>query len=365
MLPVVWLLGASGVGKSTVGRQVLSAAAGAGVGAAFADADQLRLASGVAASETELIAAALPALSRGYRAHGARVLVVAGQADDPGHLERLLPGVPRERVLAVHLHADPDTVRTRVRRRGWRVDLADAAADHAARLDAGFADLRLDTAGRSPADLAARVAAALPAHLERTAAGPGDDGPPAPTRAPRRAVVLTGPGGVGLSTAGFGAFSRIARTGEPVGYLDAHQLGFLGTRSREDRLAPMRAAHTRAVAAVLARGGARTVVAGGDPLTVRSLLDAWRPGAVTVFWLHAPPADLAGRITRRARGEGPAIPGDHRAGLAGGALAAAVEAAVLESGRAGLRPRNAQVLDTGGMDAEQVADALAAALPRL
>ncbi|MFE6304582.1 hypothetical protein [Nocardiopsis sp. NPDC057823] len=358
MLPVVWLLGASGVGKSTVGYRMLSAAADAGVTAAFVDADQLRLAAGVTATETGLIASALPALSRGYRAHGAEVLVVAGQADGPGHLARLLPGVPRDRVLAVHLDADADTIRERVRRRGWLVGLADEAAEHAARLDPGAADVHVDTVGRSPADIAAQVAAAALGGPLRTTA---DDDAPAPGAAPRRTAVVTGPGGAGLSTAGFGAFSRIARAGEAVGYLDAHQLGFLGTRTRADRLAPLRAANTRVAAANLARGGAGTVLVSGDPRTARLLRRLWDPGDVAVFWLHASPAVLAERITRRARGDGPAIPGDHRAGLSGPALSAAVDAAVRESRLP--RPSGARVIDTDGLDAAQVAAAIAAALP--
>ena len=168
MLPVVWLLGTSGVGKSTTGYRMLSELHTAGVKAAFVDADQLRLASGIAAVETELIASALPALSRGYQTHGAQVLIVAGLAADLDHLSRLLPGVPSDRLLTVHLDADGDTIRERVHRRGWLVDLADDAVVYATQIDSDLADLHVDTTGRTPSDLAAQVAEAALAHVERT-----------------------------------------------------------------------------------------------------------------------------------------------------------------------------------------------------
>lgn len=357
-LPVVWLFGTPGVGKSTIGYRLLSSLGDAGLQAAYVDADQLRLAGNVSASETDLIASALPTLERGYRAYGAQVMIVGGLADDQSHLAALLSGIPREGVLAVHLGADADTIRERLRWRGWPVELVDKAVQYAERLDPGFADLHIDVTDKTPAILVAKIADAILAHLNQLT--PGKESPTAATPqpvVPRRIIFLTGPGGVGISTVGFETFSRLARAGEPAGYIDAHQLGFLGTGKREDRLAPMRAANARAVAGSLAAGGARTLVISGEPRTVRLLIDTWDT-TMQVFWLHASSAVLAERITLQSRGKGPQIPGDHRAGLTGPALAEAIASAINESGQSGLRPDGALVIDTSSMSPAQVADAI-------
>lgn len=368
VLPIIWLLGTSGAGKSTVGYRVLSHLADAGVTAAFVDADQLRLASALRATETDLIAASLPALMRNYRTHGAQALIVAGVVDDASHLARLLPGVSRHLVLAVRLDADGDTIRERVHRRGWLTELADTAVDYDARIASDLADLRLDTTGRSPSQLASQVAEVALAHSRQIVAASLDT--PArqqPTTATlKRMVAITGPGGVGVSTNGFQTFSLLARAGGPVGYLDTHQLGFLGTDVRSDHLGPLRSANAHAVAGSLACAGAETVVVSGDPRTIQLLLDAQHeePGKIgssASFWLDASASALAERLTVRARGGGPEIQGDHRAGLTGEALTATIAAAVHESQHEP-RPGTARTIDTSDLNPRQVAEAVLASL---
>lgn len=368
VLPIIWLLGTSGVGKSTVGYRVLSHLAAAGVTAAFVDADQVRLVSTIRVTETDLIAAALPALIRNYRAHGAQALIVAGVVDDTDHLARLLPEVPRLLIHTVQLDADDDTIRDRVHRRGWLTELADAAVDYAARIDPDLADLRLDTNGRSPSELANQVTDASLVHIQQNVSGSIDESArqrPITATAPRM-VAITGPGGVGVSTTGFQTFSLLARAGEAVGYIDAHQLGFLGTQVRGDHLGPLRGANSRAVAGCLARGGAETVVVSGDPRTIRLLIGAQHEesreiGSPALFWLDASSAALAERLTLRAQGGGPVIQGDHRVGLAGDALADAIAAAVYESEH-DPRPSGARTIETSDLDPRQVAEAVLASL---
>lgn len=364
MLPIVWLLGTSGVGKSTTGYRLLSELDASRVRAGFVDADQLRLASRVWASETELIASALPALSRVYREHGAQVLIVAGLADDHDHMARLLPGVPRDRVFAVHLYADGDTIRERVRRRGWLVDLADDAVDYAARIDHCLADLRLDTTAKSPAQLAAQVGEATRAHIGRVAPERFDiQAANDKTTVPRSVVAITGPGGVGVSTAGFQTFSQLAHSGEPVGYIDAHQLGFDGTRG--EHLASLRADNSRAVADNLASGGAETVVVSADAHTMGILANVWDETTVTRgFWLHANANSLAERITARSRGGGPPIQGNRRLGSTGPELSAAITTAVSESEQDDLQPAQTQIIDTTDLDPAQVAETIIASLEK-
>jgi hypothetical protein len=359
VLPIIWLLGPSGVGKSTVGFRLLSTLAAAGIPAGYVDADQLRLARGLDASEDELVASGIPLVEREYRARGARVLLISGIADDRGHLARLLPGARPDRLLAVHLAVDADTLRERIRRRGSLVELTEESVEYAAVLDSRRFDLRIETAGRAPSDIAGVVAEATRAFLDREPGETGDEGDPVAVEdeTPARLVLMSGPGGVGLSTVGYQTYSRIAGTGEPTGYLDAYQLGFLGAHPRSAELAPIRARTVSVIAANFARHGARTVVVSGDPCTVR-LLAGTSAGAASIVWLDASPAALAERITARARGEGPGIPGDHRRGLSGEDLAGAIDAAVSESSGRDLLPPRTVAIDTTGMDPCAVADAV-------
>ncbi|WP_156819930.1 AAA family ATPase [Pseudonocardia sp. HH130630-07] len=371
MLPIIWLFGTSGVGKSTVGYRMLTHLAAAGVTAAFVDADQLRLASGTRATEADLIAAALPSLIHNYQAHDAQALIVAGLLDDTGHLTRLLPDVERQHVLTVHLEADSDTIRDRVHRRGWLTELADDAVDYAHRIAPDLADLRLNTTAQTSTELAEQVTDAALTHIRQNSPGhlATPARPPSTTATPpRRLMVITGPGGVGVSTAGFQTFSLLARAGEPVGYLDAHQLGFLGTDVRGDHLGPLRAANARAVTECLAHAGAQTVVISGDPRTIGLLIDTQHDeldssDSPALFWLDASAAALAERLTARAQGEGPVIQGNHRIGLTGDALADAIARAVHASHH-DPRPRGTRTIDTSDLDPRQVAEAMIASLPR-
>lgn len=352
------------MGKSTTGYRMLSALETAGVTAAFIDADQLRLASGVSASETELIASALPALDSKFSAQGAQMLIVAGLADDRHHLEQLVPHLTRDRVLAVHLDADSDTIRQRFHRRGWLLELMEDAVDYAAQINPSMADLYLDTTNRTLTDLTAQVTEAALAHLAQSAPD-ADSTAPANSKNPwpSRVIAITGPGGVGVSTIGFQTFIHLAGAGGAVGYLDVHQLGLLGTDTRGDRLAPLRADNARAVVSSLAGGGAETVVVSGDAGTMGMIDRIWGEDKVTMFWLDASPSALVDRITSRAHGGGPPIQGDHRFGLTGSALSEAIATAVHESEQHHLRPHAAQVISTTGLEPAQAAKTIITSLP--
>ncbi|WP_073903108.1 adenylyl-sulfate kinase [Mycolicibacterium sp.] len=339
MLPVVWLVGTSGVGKSTVGWQVRADLAAAGVAAAFVDSDQLRLAVGLGgAFETELIARSLRALEPGYRDAGAALLVVAGLADDPAHLSELLPGVRRADILVCHLHADDAAIRDRILRRGWQVHLAGSAVEYATRIDRGWADLRIDTSTLSPGDVAATVSRAALAHLRRVPrdasrdAAEGTDGRCA-DGVSARVLLLAGPGGVGTSTIGFEVYRQLAKSGRRVGYLDLHQLGFVGADPRGDQLALLRSRNARAAAATLAGTGIDTIVITADLVTAKVVLDTpqWRDTDVMAFELHADPSTIAERIRLRAQGHAPPIAGDHRRGLSGSALDESINTSLTEA----------------------------------
>lgn len=358
LIPIVWILGTSGVGKSTLGHRLLTELERAGVQAAFADADQLRLASAIDASEEDLIAASLPDLARSFQRKGARCLIVAGLADSDGQLRSLLPRWPRDRILAVHLDADEESIRRRVLERGWLTELADESAAYARRIEAGFADLRMDTSAQTPEALAQAVSHVVLDWLRRADDQTEATIDEAVRPNAHRLITITGPGGVGVSTTGYQVFAHLARSGQPVGYVDATQLGHLGSRSRAADLAPMRAANARSVARRLAEAGASTLVVSGEASSI-NLIEHGGEVEAHDFWLVASADALAERIAASARGDGPPVQGNHRLGLEGDELAASIEAAVIEAQDPS--PRNGRrVIDTSDASPQAVAEEIVA-----
>lgn len=339
MIPLVWLAGASGSGKSTAGYGAFRLLADAGIPIAYVDADQLRLATGVSATEDELVAASLVELVPRYAATGARALIVSGIADDVEHLRRLVGDLD---VTSVVLRSDANALRERLAARGWGAEqIALALVPH----DESFADIVIDTTSAAPAAVASRIAEVV----ARAAEAPSN--PVAEAVAsdaqPSRILLATGPGGVGLSTAGWLAYLNLARQGDAVAYLDAFQLGFCPEPERA------RAEHAAAHAGMFASRGVTTLVVTGGPPTIAALSERWPQAGIA--WLAASPETLRERITGRAQGFGPGIPGDWRLGLTGDPLEAAIAAGIAELGSA---IPGATVIDTDNATPAAVAAAL-------
>ena len=354
---MVWLLGTSGVGKSTVGWELLKVLESSGVRAAYIDADQLRLTSGIDTSESELIAAGLASVTQGYRASDAQLLIVAGLLDDDDHLRRILPDTPRENVLSVHLHATNQTIRQRVTDRGWLVELADESIEYAAKLDPNFADMSSDTTDMTPDEVACSLLeSALVLTSRRPAFAVQQAAEPPPAQA-TQVVVITGPTGIGVSTIGFETFTHLANAGEKVGYLDSNQLGIVGATPRDDDLAYLRALNSGAVANEFSQHGVRTVVVGADPHAAAAMNLAWTTDAVTGIWLDASEYEIANRLEARARGKGPPIAGDDRRGLTRLALSEAINTSIAQArDRRRLAPPDSEVITTNDRSPAQIAE---------
>ncbi|OLO99164.1 hypothetical protein BVU76_26985 [Mycolicibacterium porcinum] len=341
--------------------------AAVGVTAAFVDSDQLRLAA-TGASETELIAKSLRALDPGYRDAGAELVVIAGLADGRAHLRTLLPDVEPADVLACHLHADDAAIRDRIRRRGWQVDLTNRAIEYAARIDRGWADLGIDTSSLSPQHVAETVSQAALAHLQRADRRASRhtvacaDGPTMASL-PDRVLLVAGPGGVGTSTVGYQIYTQLATSGHRAGYLDLHQLGFVGADPRGDRLASLRSRNALAVAATLAETGIDTVVVTADLITAAAVFKTshWREAHVAVFELYASPSTIAERIRMRAQGHAPPIAGDHRRGLSGHALEESIAASLAEASQHRFRITGAHRISADAAKAATTAAAIISA----
>ncbi|TMR98326.1 hypothetical protein [Nonomuraea basaltis] len=176
---VLWFSGATAVGKSTVGYEVFTQVLRTGVRAAYVDVKQigaLRPAADDDAAGHRLKARNLAAIWAGYRAVGARCLIVSGEADSDDTVRGYAELLPGTAITVCRLHARPATPAERVAQRGrgggpavpgdevkglgsaalHRV--AERAAREAKALDrAGAGDLRVDTDGRSVREVAAEV----------------------------------------------------------------------------------------------------------------------------------------------------------------------------------------------------------------
>ena len=105
-IPLLWLCGAPGVGKSTVGFAVFARFARAGVRAAFADADQLGLCYPAPPDDPgndRVKARNLGAVWAAYRAAGARCLIFSGGVESAATVRSYAAQVPGGPVAVVPL----------------------------------------------------------------------------------------------------------------------------------------------------------------------------------------------------------------------------------------------------------------------
>jgi hypothetical protein len=173
---VLLVCGASGVGKSAVGFEVFLRQLRAGVGAAYADLDQIGFMSAVPAGDPgghRLRARNLADLWRAYHEVGARRLVLSGPVSDARAAAVYAGALPAADVTVCRLHAGSAELARRIPRRGqglgWpqpgdpligqpeaRLRLAaERAAAEAEALDrSGLGDLRIDTDGLSVSEAA-------------------------------------------------------------------------------------------------------------------------------------------------------------------------------------------------------------------
>jgi len=97
LVPVLWLCGPAGVGKSTVSWQLFSDLSEAGVDVAFADADQLCMCYPAPPEDPDreqLKARNLGAMISHYQAAGAKCVILGGVLDPVLGVRRELMPVP-------------------------------------------------------------------------------------------------------------------------------------------------------------------------------------------------------------------------------------------------------------------------------
>lgn len=357
-LPVLWLAGAPGAGKSATAWHLFSEAVGSAM--AYVDIDQL----GMLFPEPEddpdaerTKALALAATVACYARAGVERLVVSGVIEPGaiGMVRELLAHATELRI--VHLRVAEETLMRRLAGRGWPDELVERAVAEQRDLAHAEVDARIDVRAESVADVADAIGPLLGA--PGSAVGHVEELPDAEVTGPLEVpiTIVTGPRAVGKSTVAWELFQRRAAAGERTGFLDLEQLGFAyvadGLRVR------LRVRNVAATADVFRRQGAGEVIVNGS---VRGELEMLRElGDVRVIRLTASAADLAERVGRRAVDAGSArLAGDDLLG-ADPERQEAVVREILAEERWYETSGIGEVVSTSGLAVAEVVDEITAA----
>lgn len=315
--PVLWISGAPGVGKSTVGWEVFRELAGT---AAFVDIDQLGMCYPESPSDPgrhRLKAANLGAVVSTFRAAGARAVVVSGVIDgEIGEDAGRLPGVD---LTTCWLRCEPGGLRARLIGRGLSPEVADDLVHQGKALDhRDFAAVSIDTDGLSVAEVTrlVRERTGWPGrtHGPGEVRGLGGVRVVAPTPVTGRMVWLCGATGSGKSTVGWQVYQQVLRGGHTAAFVDLDQIGLLRPAPPDDPLNHrVKARNLAAMWEAFSADGATYMVVNGpvrDPAAIATYTEALPAVELTVCRLHAGPEELEARIMERGRGGSWAAPGD-------------------------------------------------------
>jgi Adenylylsulphate kinase len=169
-IPLLWLNGPSGVGKTSIGREIYAGLAASGVQAAFLDADQIGMLWPVPEDDPDMHrvkARNLGEVWAVFREAGARCLVLAGGIDTAEQAKLYSDEVPDAAITLCRLRVPEGQLRDRFLGRGWRPEIIDQIVGEAEVMDRhDFADVVVDIGGTTVAEAAALV-------LERAGGWPG------------------------------------------------------------------------------------------------------------------------------------------------------------------------------------------------
>jgi adenylylsulfate kinase-like enzyme len=304
VIPVLWLCGPSGVGKSTIGwriRQELD-------GAAFVDIDQLGMCYPEPPTDPglhRLKAENLRAVLDGFRAAGARCAVVSGVVD-PGlgvHADL----IPNALLTVIRLRVDRDDLAVRLAGRPGDTPLSEDLMAEATGLDSStFADAVVDTTGLSVAEVVDLVREAIGSWPSQPSERRAEQASPPAAEGP--VLWICGPTGVGKSAVTFDVYMRVLRSGAKAAYIDLDQIGFYNEASSDHRLK----AHNVAAMWRIYRAAGAEVLHICGPVESVAALDIYAAllPDLTVCRLNAQRPALTDRILLRGRGSGWSQPGD-------------------------------------------------------
>ncbi|MGW5642101.1 hypothetical protein ACWEV3_10430 [Saccharopolyspora sp. NPDC003752] len=354
-IPVLWVTGAPGTGKSTSGWGLFTRISGRGGSVAYVDIDQLGLIGpppGGGAASHEIKAANLLRVIAVLRQRGVQQVIVSGVVDPELGVGPFFAGSAEAAhidLALVRLHCDRQELRSRFLGRGSPAGMLEELFEVVDRIDRAAIGTPLDTTGHSPDET-------VDALMGHCVARPGPVQPLAPVGdglPPKPVVVVTGATAVGKSTAAWSVLRDLWQSGAPTAYIDLDQLGFV--HPGPDPV--LQAAELAALWRGYRQAGAQSLI-----LVTREpgaeLMGALADELVTVVRLDADAAALEDRIRSRADGESALLAGDELRGAppevqSRVAVRAAAEAERLRSSG---EPR--MVLDTTGQSPQETSAAL-------
>lgn len=325
LVPVLWLCGPPGVGKSTVAFQLFTELSQAGVQVAFADTDQLGMCFPAPPEDPDchhVKADNVGELILNYAAAGAQCVILAGSIDPAAGVRREV--MPEADVTAVRLLADrPEVVRRFLARDEQWEDLdqiIEQVGDEAEGMDrSDFADACVETTGVAVGEVAGLVRDSCPDW-------PGFSGALAqqgwPTGPDAYSQVITdgdillicGPTGVGKSTIGFRLYMQYLNAGLSAGYVDLDQIAFISVARLDDPgCHRLRARNLAAMWRNYHAAGATHLIATGpveSSAALQAYTDTLPRATVTLCRLHAGPDELTRRVLSRGPGGSWPQPGD-------------------------------------------------------
>jgi adenylylsulfate kinase-like enzyme len=363
-VPVLWVSGAPGVGKSTAGWGLYSRLRALGQSVAYLDVDQVGLFCPDPPGDPDrrrLQAANAMEVLTNFTRHGATQLIVSGVVDPQLGIDSYVRHAENLSVTLVRLRADWGELRRRYLGRGFGVERLDELMVLAAALDRNDVGAPLDVSDLAPEEVIDALIDLIGGGGGRTAA----DREPAPVALTAAdggkvpALLITGPTAVGKSTVGWDVFATLSARGVSAAYIDVDQLGFIAPASASRQVKGENMG--RLWRGYRATGAQCLIVAARD---VPGFYEHYFEGElVTSVHLDAAPADLADRVARRAAGGGPRLAGDDLFGAPEALLTELTDRAATEARefrqRAG--PEHT-VIDTSAEDRATVTGRLLAAL---
>jgi chloramphenicol 3-O-phosphotransferase len=382
-LPVLWLYGPSGVGKTTVAWELFAGLARDGTAAGYVDIDQLGMCYAAPTPDAwapepasdpgrhRLKIRNLDAVLANFRVEGARCVVVSGVVDTARGVDPAL--LPRAALTLCRLRGEPSELRRRLTGRGRPSDRPEGILRDAEALDRnGLPGACVDTTGRGVDEVLRLVRdrtggwpgpAAAAVDLSSVDRSPVDMSLPRADRSagPGRILWLCGAAGVGKSSVGWEVYQQVRRAGVRAAFVDLEQVGFhRPTPAGDPGGHRLRAANLAALWRNYRAGGTRQLIAVG-PVgrsdEVRRYTDALPGVEVTVCRLHADRDRLTERIMRRGRGLGSTwgMPGDPLRGQPDAVLRQAADAATADASALEAAAIGDSRIDTSGRPVPELA----------
>jgi broad-specificity NMP kinase len=351
MVPVVWICGAPGVGKSVTAWELFRKRADL----AYLDIDQVGMLYPDRESDGDghrLQQHALAALLPNYAERTDRLLVSG--VLDPALVADPSAPLPRAAAHYCLLTVDPDTLRRRVLERGWTAGDADeAVVEQEALAAAGFADEVVDTSGLAASEVADLVAAGLPG-ARATSTPEWADTDPGPSRIP--SLFVTGPRAVGCSTVGFELARRSWAGDVRTGFADLGQLSFLRGPGTADDDPDLGLTNLATLSLVFAQHGAERFVANGH------LGDRPAPEGSILVRLRADEASLRAHVRSRYGGNAARLTGDDLAAATPAHQEDVLRAAWQEQARLDVARAEELLVDVSDRGVDDVVNEIAAHL---